>query len=78
MALFSTVAVSGGLLLSAALKHVFNRPRPELVSHEVYVMTSGFPSGHSMLSAVVFLTLGGLLARYTKQMFCRRSIINSN
>ncbi len=67
MALFTTAAVSGGLLLSTALKHCFNRPRPELVSHEVYVVTSSFPSGHSMLSAVVFLTLGGLLARYIRQ-----------
>ena len=67
MALFTIVAVSGGLLLSTALKHIFDRPRPDLVSHEVYVNSAGFPSGHSMLSAVVFLTLGGLLARYTRQ-----------
>ncbi len=67
MAVFTTVAVTGGLLLSNVMKHFFNRPRPDLVSHEAYVMSSGFPSGHSMLSAVVFLTLGGLLARYTKQ-----------
>ena len=67
MALFTFVAVSGGLLLSTALKHIFDRPRPDLVSHEVYVGTASFPSGHSMLSAVVFLTLGGLLARYTRQ-----------
>jgi undecaprenyl-diphosphatase len=30
-------------------------------------MTASFPSGHSMLSAVFFLTLGGLMALYTGQ-----------
>ncbi len=67
MAVYTLLAISGGLLLSSLLKHGFNRPRPDLVPHEVYVMTASFPSGHSMLSAVVFLTLGGLLARYTRQ-----------
>lgn len=67
MALFTTAAVSGGLLLSNLLKYSFNRPRPDLVPHGSYVMSASFPSGHSMLSAVVFLTLGGLIARYTKQ-----------
>lgn len=67
MAFFMTAAVFGGFLLSTLLKSLFDRPRPELVPHATYVMTASFPSGHSMLSAVVFLTLGGLLARYTKK-----------
>jgi undecaprenyl-diphosphatase len=29
----------------------------------LYITTSSFPSAHSMLSAVVYLTLGALLAR---------------
>lgn len=66
MAVYTTAAISGGLLLSTLLKHSFNRPRPDLVPHGSYVMSASFPSGHSMLSAVVFLTLGGLIARYTK------------
>ena len=64
MAFFMTAAVTGGLLLSTLLKSLFDRPRPDLVPHDSYVMTASFPSGHSMLSAVVFLTIGGLLARY--------------
>ncbi len=57
------VATLGGALLSLLLKSLFSRPRPPFGSEEVYVLTSSFPSGHSMLSAVVYLTLGALLAR---------------
>ena len=57
------VAIVTGLLLSHALKWGFARPRPELVPHGQVVYTQSFPSGHAMLSAVVYLTLGALLAR---------------
>ncbi|WP_052215022.1 phosphatase PAP2 family protein [Belnapia sp. F-4-1] len=56
------LALPGGLLLNTLLKHGFDRPRPSLVAHLVEVETSSFPSGHAMLSAVGFLTLGALLA----------------
>ena len=56
------IATVGGLLLSSALKGWVDRDRPEIVPHLSYVVTSSFPSGHSMLSAVVYLTLGSLLA----------------
>ena len=57
------IATSGGLVLSTVLKHFIDRDRPSLVEHRSIVYTSSFPSGHSMLSAVVYLTLGSLLAR---------------
>jgi undecaprenyl-diphosphatase len=63
MALFMAGSVASGLLLSTLLKHIFNRPRPDLVPYAVYVTTASFPSGHSMLSAVTYLCLGALLAR---------------
>ncbi|HZF08310.1 MAG TPA: phosphatase PAP2 family protein [Thermoanaerobaculia bacterium] len=61
------VAVFGGLVLATLLKHGFNRPRPELVPHGSYVYTTSFPSGHAMLSAATYLTLGALLARLQPQ-----------
>ena len=57
------IAVFGGYLMSTLLKQGFDRPRPNLVPHSVYVYTASFPSGHSMMSAVTYLTLGALLAR---------------
>ena len=58
------VAVLGGGVIGGVLKEVFNRPRPELTRY-VYVSSSSFPSGHSLMSAVVYLTLGSLLTRLT-------------
>lgn len=62
-ALFVLVAVAGGMALSVGLKSGFDRPRPDLVPHATLVVSPSFPSGHSMLSASVYLTLGALLAR---------------
>jgi undecaprenyl-diphosphatase len=60
-------ATLGGLLISTLLKHLIDRARPDLVPHLSHVYTSSFPSGHSMLSAVVYLTLGALLTRLASE-----------
>jgi undecaprenyl-diphosphatase len=57
------VTFVGGLLLNTMLKIWFDRPRPDLVPHLAHVVDMSFPSGHTMLSAVAYLTLGALLAR---------------
>jgi undecaprenyl-diphosphatase len=62
MMLFMLAATISGTIVSYGLKSAFARPRPDLVPHLSHVHTSSFPSGHSMLSAVVYLTLGSLLA----------------
>ena len=61
-ALMLACAVAGGLVASHALKLLIERPRPALVPHGVPVLTLSFPSGHATMSAVVYLTLGALLA----------------
>jgi undecaprenyl-diphosphatase len=62
-ALFVLAATGGGALASTLLKALFARPRPDIVPHEIYVASASFPSGHAMVSAVVYLTLGALMAR---------------
>jgi undecaprenyl-diphosphatase len=57
------VATLGGTLLSFTLKFFFGRERPDVTLHLVTVHSASFPSGHAMLSAVVYLTLGALLAQ---------------
>lgn len=62
-ALLVLASVGGGMVLSALMKLGFDRPRPDLVPHYTRVYTASFPSGHAMLSAITYLTLGSLLAR---------------
>jgi hypothetical protein len=62
-ALLVLASVAGGIALSSALKIGFDRPRPDFVAHLVDVHTLSFPSGHAMVSAVTYLTLGALLAQ---------------
>jgi len=61
-------ATLGGEFISLLLKNLFGRPRPEFGSAATHVVTASFPSGHAMLSAIVYLTLGVLLARTSTRL----------
>ncbi|RKE83624.1 phosphatase PAP2 family protein [Rhizobium sp. AG855] len=66
-ALFVTGSILGGWALSSAIKIGIARPRPEVVQHLVEVTDMSFPSGHAMLSAITYLTLGAMLSRIEEQ-----------
>jgi len=57
------LAVGSSVLVSKGLKLYFGRERPESARQLLDVLTYSFPSGHSMLSAVVYLVLATMLAR---------------
>lgn len=60
------IILGGAVLLawisSESTKVIYHRPRPDLVPHGTYVYSSSFPSGHSTLAAVTYLTLAMLVS----------------
>lgn len=57
------IASGSGWLISMVLKELLGRERPAIVPHLVEVQSLSFPSGHAMMSAVVYLTLGIICAQ---------------
>lgn len=52
-----------GVIVSETLKVMIGRARPEIVPHLVPEVSGSFPSGHAMMSAVIYMTLGSMLVR---------------
>ena len=67
---FVVVAIAGGGLLGRLLKEIFARERPEPLPC-LWVSSPSFPSGHAVLAAVVYLTLGILLARLEPRLLLK-------
>lgn len=68
-------AVIAGSAATSLLKSGYARPRPDLVEHGTWVANASFPSGHSMMSAVVYLTLAILVARIQQRHRVRVFIV---
>jgi undecaprenyl-diphosphatase len=62
-ALLVCISVASGSGLSTLLKGFFGRARPDVVPYLAPHSAASFPSGHALLSAVAFLTIGALAAR---------------
>jgi undecaprenyl-diphosphatase len=74
-ALTIIVGVTSAWLLSNWLKVLVDRPRPNIVAHFAYVTSRSFPSGHSMMAAVIYPTLGAILARATRHPLQRLYVL---
>jgi len=75
LAALAVVSVLAGTVMTGVLKQGFDRPRPALVEHGTLVHNASFPSGHSMMAAMVYLTLGILLARTQTKKRVRAFIV---
>lgn len=74
-ALELSVALAGGIVISETLKSVFERSRPPEAYRAVEVINESFPSGHALLSTVVYLALGAMLTGATSRKPLKRYIM---
>lgn len=63
MMIMLLVATVGATMINTGLKYWVARARPPEVLRLTDVNSASFPSGHSAMSAAVYLTLGALLAQ---------------
>jgi undecaprenyl-diphosphatase len=61
-ATFFLASVVSGTILTNLLKEAFGRARPAILPGLTEHLSPSFPSGHSLMAAVVYLTLGATLA----------------
>lgn len=66
-ALAITLACLGGVTLNVGLKALVERPRPAVVPAFIEATTTSFPSGHSLLSATIYLSIAGLLTLHASR-----------
>lgn len=69
------LAVIGGTLISNFLKGMFDRPRPDIFLEPLYTYNASFPSGHALLAAATYLTLGGFLAEVQTRLRLKAFIL---
>ena len=62
-ATFLALAVLLGTAYVFLIKLGFDRPRPDIVPHFMRSLSPSFPSGHSAMSAIVYLMVAAVLAR---------------
>jgi undecaprenyl-diphosphatase len=74
-AVFLVVTALGGFALNEGLKQFYGRARPDPAFRWVEVESLSFPSGHAMMSAVVYLTLVVLLTRDTRTSTFKVSVV---
>jgi undecaprenyl-diphosphatase len=65
--LFLATTVLVGWSAMDGLKAHYGRPRPQIVPHLTKETSLSFPSGHARMSAVVYLTIGAVLAQRSKK-----------
>ena len=75
-AMMVACSVGTGVIMSL-LKGVFERQRPSVVTHIDPPGGLSFPSGHSMISAALYMTLAVLIARTLEQRSLRVYVVSA-
>lgn len=70
-AVLLALALGSALAISEGLKSFFGRERPPDIYRAAEALNPSFPSGHALLSAALYLSLGAMLARATSNRSTR-------
>lgn len=76
-ALYLVACLVTGALLSTGMKALVDRSRPEAIFQAMPTFSASFPSGHALLSAVAYLTLGALMARVQERRRAKAFVLGA-
>ncbi len=66
---------AGGFFISLTTKSLIERPRPSIIPQLIHVSGFSYPSGHSITSAIIYLTMAILACRHFKEVSTRVILI---
>lgn len=69
------LTASGGFLISIWSKNLVLRPRPSIIPQLIHVSGFSYPSGHSITSACIYLTMAILACRHFKPIKTRFALL---
>lgn len=67
---------AGGFFISIWTKSLISRPRPSVIPQLIHVSGFSYPSGHSITSAAIYLTMAILACRHFKPIKTRVVLIS--
>lgn len=70
-AIHLTLTTTGGFIISIMMKNIILRPRPTIIPQLIHASGFSYPSGHSITSAAVYLTMAILACRHFKSYYAR-------
>lgn len=70
-AIHLTLTTAGGFGISILMKNIIVRPRPTIIPQLIHASGFSYPSGHSITSAAVYLTMAILACRHFKSYQAR-------
>lgn len=66
---------TGGFYISMWTKNIISRPRPSIIPQLIHASGFSYPSGHSITSAAIYLTMAILACRHIKPIYSRMLLI---
>jgi undecaprenyl-diphosphatase len=74
-AIHLAITSSGGFLISSWTKSIIARPRPSIIPQLIHASGFSYPSGHSITSAAIYLTMAILACRHYKSLQSRTLLL---